>query len=327
MASIQNRVNAVDRIPIGRFPTPVRKISIGSYHTIWIKDDGVCSDLYGGNKIRKLEFLLADARAKGKKRLIVHGDTGSHNVMACSLYGRHFGFDVQSVVFSCREDDDARQSVPRLQAAGVTVTRQRNMLLTMLGARLLGLRRDSYCVPLGCSSPLTTIGYVIAAMELRRQIDEGQMPMPGKIFIAHATGGSVAGLLIGLAITKTPARIVAVQTAERVIAGHAPLQKLVHRTLDLLDGPRSLFTLSMEHLHKIESVFMGAGYRDTPEESLSAVQWMKERGVFLEPVFTGKAAAALLAEARTKPKEQLLFWNTHDQPYRQNGHMMKGNKQ
>jgi 1-aminocyclopropane-1-carboxylate deaminase/D-cysteine desulfhydrase-like pyridoxal-dependent ACC family enzyme len=90
------------RVALGRFPTPVeRHVLNGADGCIemLVKRDDVCATPYGGNKVRKLEFLLGDAKARGARRLITAGATGSHHALATTVYGRKHGFDVSLVLF------------------------------------------------------------------------------------------------------------------------------------------------------------------------------------------------------------------------------------
>jgi D-cysteine desulfhydrase len=186
--------------------------------------------------------------------------------------------------------------------------------LACLGhARLLGLRPGSYAIPLGGTTPLATLGYVGAALELLAQVRDGRLPEPEKIFIAFATGGSVAGLLIGLALAESPTRVVAVQTVDTVVANRRRLEHLVRKTLAILLPGQLRIGDCMARLDSIDGRFLGRGYRDVPASTLAAVRVAQSRELALEPVFTGKALAALLQDMRERPEQKLLFWNTHDQ--------------
>ncbi len=279
---------------------------------IWIKDDGRCSEVYGGNKVRKLEFLLAEAKQHRQDRLVVHGDVESHTVQACGLLGRKAGFDVQAVVFPCREQSWEVPELTRLGKAGVGIHRRSSMLTTVVSAHWIGLRTNAYVVPLGASSTASILGHVNGALELLRQIREGLLPEPQRIYIPFATGGSVAGLLIGLALAGATARVVAVQTVEGLIANRRRLEHLVKDTLTLLGLGSGAFDASMRHLELIESRYLGRGYRDVPVETKTAMSIAAQHGLSLEPAFSGKAFAAMLGALPCCPDGGLLFWNTHD---------------
>ncbi|MBK8478384.1 MAG: pyridoxal-phosphate dependent enzyme [Opitutaceae bacterium] len=181
-------LNRFPRLRLGVFPTPVRQLTLDNGHRFWVKDDSGCSGIYGGNKVRKLEYLLAGARHQGKETLIVHGDVESHTVQACGLLGRREGFAVHAVVFPYRGQTFAVPELPRLAEAGVRVHRRHSMLSAILHAHWLGWRTGGLVIPLGASTPLATLGHVQAALELRDQVREGMQPEPRRIFLPFATG-------------------------------------------------------------------------------------------------------------------------------------------
>lgn len=169
-------------------------------------------------------------------------------------------------------------------------------------------------VPLGASTPCATLGHVRAALELLEQVRRGQLPEPRRIYIPFATGGSVAGLLIGLAMAGAKTRVVAVQTVESVIANRLRLKQLVSGTLRLLGFGRQEFALCLRQLERIDRRQLGKGYRDIPSATQQAVNLAIKQFLRLEPAFSGKAFAALLEELPEFPNGELLFWNTHAQP-------------
>lgn len=311
---LREKLDRIPRLSLGTFPTPARRLAGPRGKSFFLKDDGVCSDLYGGNKVRKLEYLLAQARETGAERLVSFGDADSHNLAALCTFGSLEGFEVKVVVFPFDRHSDLDGCQRILSAPGVRVVVRKRMGTAWISARLSGLSRSDMWVPLGSSSPLTSLGYVRAAMEFCEQIDEGLLPVPEKIFIAFGTGSSVAGLLVGFSLLGFPARVVAVRTVDRFIASARRLRSLVKGTLRILGFPSpSRFARAMERLDRIESSYLGAGFRDRTPESFRAIEFMEERHCRLEPVYTAKAMAALLDELPRHPENKLVFWNTHDQ--------------
>lgn len=310
--------DGISRISLGAFPTPIRQVHLPDGNHFWVKDDGVCSDLYGGNKVRKLQYLLADAKAKGTRRLVVHGDIDSHTVHACCVFGRLAGFEVDAVVFPHAGQSFDSPVLTDLANKGVRVHRKKTMLMAVLWAQILGWCKGSYLVPLGASTPLSTLGYVDAALELIEQVRQGFLPQPTRIYIPFATGGSVAGLLIGLALAGVDTRVVAVQTVDRIIANRNRLECLVKRTLPFVESKDRMFDRCMERLEIIDSNFLGKGYRDVPVAVATAVKTAEQHKLLLEPVFSGKALAALLDQVSRAGDQELLFWNTHDQSHQLN---------
>lgn len=279
----------------------------------WIKDDGGCSEIYGGNKVRKLEYLLSDTQHPSRRAMVVHGDVESHTVQACGLLGRQAGREVDAVVFSHKGQSFDSEVLARLQRAGVHVHRRKSMLTAILHAHWIGWRTRATVVPLGASTTAATLGHVRAALELREQVRRGQLPEPSRIYIPFATGGSVAGLLIGLAMSGAKTRVVAVQTVESVIANRRRLKRLVHDSLNLLGFGRREFDLCMGQLELIDRRQLGKGYRDVTPATQRALTLAADHGMRLEPAFSGKALAALLEDLPEFPDGELLFWNTHDQ--------------
>jgi D-cysteine desulfhydrase len=277
----------------------------------WIKDDAGCSAIYGGNKVRKFEFLLGSAQQRGQKKLIVHGDVESHTVQACGLLGRQAGFQVQAVVFPYRNQSFETPELDRLTAAGVRIHRRGSMLATVLYAHWLGWRTGAWVVPLGASTAVATLGHVSAALELLEQLRQERRGQPKRIYIPFATGGSVAGLLIGLALGGGATQVVAVQTVERIIANRRRLCQLVRATLALLGRGGDAYERCMEHLEMIDGRYLGSGYRDVPKPTESAIAVAARQDLQLEPAFSGKAFAALLDALPEYPHGELLFWNTH----------------
>lgn len=187
------------------------------------------------------------------------------------------------------------------------------MLTAILWAHWIGWRKRAAVVPLGASTPCAALGHVRAALELLEQVRQGQLPEPRRIYIPFATGGSVAGLLIGLAMAGAQTRVVAVQTVQSVIANRWRLESLVSRTLKLLGFGQQEFGLCMERLELIDRRQLGKGYRDITARTQQAVDLAFQHGLRLEPAFSGKGFAALLEGLPEFSNGELLFWNTHDQ--------------
>ena len=310
MASVLRRF---PRIALGRFPSPVRCAQLATGGRFWIKDDGGCSQVYGGNKLRKLEYLLARALRLGKRVLVVHGDVESHTVRASCLLGLQAGLAVHAVVFPHRGQAMDAADLAGLWRSGVRIHRRTSMIGAICHAHWLGWRLGAVVVPLGASTPDATLGYVGAAFELLEQVRQGLLPEPRRIYIPFATGGSVAGLMIGLALAGGQTRVVAVQAVDNVIANSGRLKRLVKQTLTLPGFDRRMFGCCMRRLELIDRRYLGRGYRDIPPATQAAVKLAAHHGLALEPAFSGKAFAAMLDALPEFPHGELLYWNTHHQ--------------
>lgn len=313
MNGLANRLDDFPRLALGDFPSPVRAGKLHEGRTFWIKDDGKTSGIYGGNKIRKLEYLLGAARKAGSRILVTHGDVESHTVQATGILGTREGFAVHAEVFSHRGQSFAAPEVTRLKTERVVIHQRRTMLGAVAHAHWLAWRHKGLVVPLGVTTPISTLGYVRAALELEEQVHAGLLPEPKCIYLPFATCGSVAGLIIGLAFTRMQTRVVAVQTVERIIANRKRLERLVNSTLSLLKIDHAEFNRCLTRLEAIDPNFLGHGYRDISPRILEAVACAATCGLHLETAFSGKAFASMMGALPTSGDGELLFWNTHDQ--------------
>lgn len=303
-------IDNVPRLSLGEFPTPLKKIHLHNGCYFWFKDDGLSSSLYGGNKVRKLEYLLAEAKQSHATRLITYGDYGSHNLLACALFGKKLGFSLDIITFPSPDGYSTENSLSIYEKLNANIITTKNMITASIHALKLR-KKGSYLIPLGSSSPLSTLGYVKAGLELNAQIQEGILPPPKKIYVALGTTGTVAGLLIGLTLAELPTCVVAVRTIEPIIANKFRLSRLVLGALNHLQLPKSFYKAAMNRLEYIDGNWLGKGYGYATPESQKAVELMVKIDVDLEPVFTGKTMAAMLNQLSEYPCGELLFWNTH----------------
>ena len=305
-----NTINKIPRLSLGEFPTPIKKISLDNGSYFWLKDDGLSSSLYGGNKVRKLEYLLAQANQGRAKRLIAYGDYNSHNLLACALFGKKLGFDLDIITFPSPDGFNDESSLAIYKKLNANIVLTKNIITASMHALRLN-KKESYLIPLGSSSVLSTLGYVKAGLELSKQIQKGILQPPKKIYVALGTAGTVAGLLVGLSLAEASSQVVAVRTVESVIANKFNLSKLVFGILKLLQLPKSFHKTVLARLECIDGNWLGKGYGHSTSESQEAIELMIKKDVNLELVFTGKTMAAMLNRLSEYPNGELLFWNTH----------------
>jgi 1-aminocyclopropane-1-carboxylate deaminase/D-cysteine desulfhydrase-like pyridoxal-dependent ACC family enzyme len=202
-------------LELGRYPTPVAQLASLSTPNcaLWIKRDDLTSPIYGGNKLRKLERLLDDARQKGAERIVTVGAVGSHHVLATGVFGALLGLRVEAVLLP-RPDSPGvltalratiAQRVQLFPAESYAAARQRLQAWAEEGA---------YVIPAGGSNRLSTLGILDAAVELAAQVRAGALPEPDLIVVPLGSGGTVAGLLAGLEKTELRSRVLAVTVAE-----------------------------------------------------------------------------------------------------------------
>ncbi len=303
------------RVALGTFPTPVEPLDFPDVPgELWVKRDDRTAERYGGNKVRKLEFILAEARRRGAGRLITAGALGSHHALATTLYGRELGFDVTLVLSPQPPDEKVRSVLRRLVALGAEIRCVPRLEFIPVGlsvGRLFYLPDRPFVVPPGGSSVRGVMGYVQAARELTEQIHAGEVPRPDWVHVACGTMGTAVGLAVGFAMAREPIQVSAVRVVAPVVAHRTALRRLVRATLRALgskgEAPSVKEVMARIHLDKER---LGSGYgRPTPEGG-RATELFQEAGLALDPTYTAKAAAGFLHRVRRSPDDVHLFWQT-----------------
>jgi D-cysteine desulfhydrase len=317
LALLRARLPGLRPLPwlaLGRFPTPVERLAgLGGELGVdlWVKRDDLAAPGYGGNKVRKLEPLLAAARERGARRVFTAGGLGSNHVVATAVHARAAGLACEALVVPQPVTPLVRANLRAALALGVRLIATpgwaRAPRALLAAAARLG--RDVYVIGPGGSSPLGTLGYVAAALELEAQVAAGACPAPAAIFVALGSGGTAAGLLGGLAQTALATRVVAVRVVSPAFAGHAQTVLLARRTLRLLRrlgaAPRPVDSARLA----VVTDQVGPGYGAPTEAGREAVRRAAAAGITLETTYTGKTFAALLARAPALAGP-VLFWDT-----------------
>jgi len=298
------------RVPLGEFPTPVERLPALD---VWVKRDDRSGAPYGGNKVRKLEFLLADAIARGARRIVTLCAFGSHHLLATTIYGRRAGLEVCGLVWPQPSTEHARDTLLLSAGAGACLHPARNLAVLPFAMAGLGLRHRAdrrVFIPPGGSSPLGALGYVAAALELAEQVRAGALPPPDAIYVPFGSGGTAAGLAVGLRLAKLEnARIFAVRVFDRLFTHAHGLAWLANRTAALIRGAGGPDAghFRARDFEVVHDQFGGAYGRETPA-ARAALAAAASCGLTLETTYTAKAFAAVLA--RPKGSGRILFWNT-----------------
>jgi D-cysteine desulfhydrase len=302
------------RVELGAGPTPVQPLTLPGGERFWVKRDDRSAPGYGGNKVRKLEFLLGEARRIGARRLITVGAAGSHHALATALYGRHAGFEVTLVLFPQPLTPHVREVLLADQALGAELRWARRMEAipgAALLARLSHRRDRPMMIPAGGSSPIGSLGYVSAGLELAEQVVAGDLPVPHVIHLAAGTMGTAAGLAIGLALADLPTRIHAIRIASRLVTNERNLHRLVVGTSGILAAAGIPLPTPGALLDRIELSHgaIGAGYGQPTAEGRAAAATLRDH-LALDATYTAKAAGAALQRIASAREECHLFWHT-----------------
>ena len=314
-------------ISLGEFPTPVERLDrlgqdIGVEH-LYIKRDNLSGKVYGGNKVRKLEFLLGRAKLDRAKGVMTFGYAGSNHTLATAIYGQQLELNTTSMLMPQPNAHYVRRNLLMGYQCGAELYQYRNKILLIMGTiwqLLLKKLRHGYfpqiIVP-GGSSPLGVTGFVNAALELKQQVTEGEIPEPDLIYVALGSMGTAVGLILGLKVANLRSRVISVRVIDEGFANVGKMVKLFRKTnsfLHSLDSTFPRFDLRVGDI-EVRHEFFGEQYGLFTEEGMAAVARMKKtEGLKLEGTYTGKALAALIrdAEKQVLRDKTVLFWNTYN---------------
>ncbi|MEQ8207914.1 MAG: pyridoxal-phosphate dependent enzyme [Woeseia sp.] len=308
------------RLPLTSLPTPVRLAHLehnSGTRRILIKQDDRSALLYGGNKVRKLEYMLAAARKKGRKTIATFGTTGSHHALATALYARQHGF--ANIAFLSRQTrtNAVRPVLNMHQKIGseiVPFDGDRATRIATLRRHLRG--RNAMVIPAGGSSWLGTLGFVNAALELSAQIGRGVCDLPDRLYVATGTMGTAVGLALGFALVGVPIDVHAVRISHNSITNDEKLARLAAKTVMMIRRIDSSIpaNLADEMRLTLRHDFFGDGYAQTNAATEQAIR-VARRGLSLklEPTYTGKAMAALLADLKDPATAgmSMMFWQSY----------------
>jgi D-cysteine desulfhydrase len=313
-------LEGLEPLRLGHGPTPVRLLAgLGGVAPVWLKDDGAYA-AHGGNKARKLEWLLADALRRGRRTVITGGAIGTNHGLATALYARQLGLRAVLVLVPQPDSEHARAQLARIRDSEAELHFAAGPAGAFVLAGTLLLRRAAppwrlpYLILPGGSVPLGCVGYVQAGLELGRQVREGQLPEPSHVIVALGSGGTAAGLLLGMRAAGLRSRLVCVLVNDLTRVGARGVLRLARRTQRLLARRRA--TLPQARISAgdilVRDEWLGAGYGHPTAAAARATEAFATQGVALDPVYTAKAAAALLelnqrGELGAGP---LLFWHT-----------------
>jgi D-cysteine desulfhydrase len=315
----------LERVRLGNGPTPVRQLTeLGDEAgeaPVWIKDDGAYSDV-GGNKARKLEWLLADARRRRKRTVLTGGALGTNHGLATATFAARLGMRTILVLVPQPETEHVRAQLSRLRSSGAELHLAPGLVTSyLLGAWLIACRTgrgqgSPYRIPPGGSNALGSIGYVDAAFELAGQIERGELPEPSHVVVALGSGGTSAGLLAGMTLAGMRARLVCILVSDIIRMDARRIAARARRTLTTL-GRHGVDVSGASPAARdlmVETDWLGAGYGHPTQAGERATRLFADRvEVTLEPVYTAKAVAAVLELNRRGAfgAGPLLYWHTY----------------
>ncbi len=297
-------------------PSPLQPIprfgaALGGRAEIWIKREDLLPLAFGGNKLRNLEFLVGAALAEGADTLVTVGRRWSNHCRLTAAAGARAGLQVHLVLSGPPTDPpNPGRVLDELLGATVHQTRtadrhERETRLADVIDELRAAGRRPYVIGVGGSGAVGATGQALAALELARQAEEAGI-RPARIVVPTATGGTQAGLVVGCAIAGQGTAVTGVLVA-RPEAEIRPGIEATVRELAVLAG----VTVPPDAV-ELDASELGEGYgRPTAAAEEATRLLARTEGILVDPIYTAKALAALVAQARARSldDEQVVFWH------------------
>jgi len=294
-----------------------------NHENLWVKRDDLTGDIYGGNKIRKLDFLLAEAVRKKVRVIATSGAIGSHHVLATCLYAKKFGIDTAAIQYPVPNNSHLKRNQEMIDNLARWKINIKTPLSLPLAYRELrknltneGFKPDDlFIIPPGGTNPLGCIGYVNASLEIEEQRKEMGIEPFDFVFLPFGTGGTASGLETGFRLAMSPTRVVAVTVTSPAIANRWTLEWLCESTRLLLSEKLGKLAWLMGKRRKgfeiqIESSYLGSGYAHYGIEEEKIIDMMFEKeGIEIDPVYSAKAMRAFIDKSRMPEfkKKKMLF--------------------
>lgn len=311
------------RVSLGQFPTPLHELphlseTIGGPR-IFVKRDDLTGLALGGNKCRKLEYVLADAQQRGFDTLITSGSSQSNFALQMAAAARKLGMEPYLVlVKGVHVETQGNLLLHNILASSVTimeVSHPSEMFTTMprkmnqLAEELRVKGRNPLVIPAGAFTPLGTAGWVNAAEEISRQLKDLKITIR-YVVVANGSGGTQAGLTTGFKQLKAPIDVIGIS----VLNGRNEATDIV---VDQVNETAGLLNVDLRVRADEVTVYddyIGEGYGIPTKECVEAIRVVAQtEAIFLDPIYTGKAMSGLMdlvGKSQITKKDAVLFIHT-----------------
>ncbi len=285
--------------------------ALGFGGRLLVKRDDTIGFAFGGNKVRKLRYVAAEAQRQHADALVTSGGVQSNHARVTAATAARLGMRCVLVANGAPPAPlTANALLDRLLGAEVRYVANREERAPAMQQAADDLRREGhrpFVIPIGASTPLGALGYVDAMRELLQQIDP-----PDVIVHSTSSGGTQAGLVAGCALAGAATRVIGISADE-------PSAALERQIRDILDGIGPLLGTDRVGAARVEvdDRFVGEGYGIPTAESRAAIEMTaRTEAIFLDPTYTAKAMAGLIAWIRAgafTSSQTVLFWHTGGQ--------------
>jgi len=314
---------ALPRWPLAQLPTPLQEArnlrAALSGPRIFVKRDDLTGLALGGNKTRKLEYLIADARQQGATVVITTGAAQSNHCRQTAAAARHAGLRCVLVLSSTDAEPPIQGNLllDYLLGAEVHIVRdrtERQPAMERIADELRQRGERPYLIPAGGSTPLGAAAYVAAAFELTQQLIALGTEVSRVYVTSSTSGGTHAGLALGTKLCGEPFRVVGIAIEEDAGAVRGVVLPLANATAEFLQVDTRL---EADDLH-IDDRHVGPGYAIPTPACFEAIRLAAQtEGLLLDPVYTGKTLAGLIDHIRNGEigrDETVVFVHTGGAP-------------
>ncbi len=305
------------RVRLAHTPTPLEEYAV-LRTGLWVKRDDLTGNELSGNKVRKLEFLVADALAKGADALVTAGAVQSNHARCTAAVAARFGLRCYLVLSGPATDLDwamGNALLDRLFGATVVHVQrdeELNPRMTSLADELRAQGLTPYVIPIGGSCPLAAWGYIEGLRELKTQVDDLGLRIH-RIVCAAGSCGTLIGLACGAWLENWPVRVTGISISSTLERKRGFLKRSLQDTCAYLELP---FADVYAHVELYD--YAGAGYAKTRREEVELIARIASCcGLVLDPVYTGKAMYGLLdlcANGTISPQENIVFLHSGGLP-------------
>jgi D-cysteine desulfhydrase len=307
---------------LASLPTPVSEhqkyATKHDLESFLIKQDDLTSSIYGGNKIRKLEFLLGEAISKGAKEVITFGSTGSNHALATALMAQRCGLMAHLVLMpqpiSSYVKDNLKWDAVTNAVLHYTpdYPKQLSYAKWLRWKRFFLTGKFPYVIPVGGTCPLGCLGFVNAALEMDLQL--ASHAFPDFIYAPFGSMGTCVGLAAGMALMRKKCKIIGVRVVPDIVANLPNAINLYKQIEALLNqaGIKTDFAPLTDYL-TIRDEFLGDGYGVITDESANALDTAKAQfDMHMDGTYGGKAFACVLQDIDKKAVEgkKVMFYQT-----------------
>lgn len=320
LAALAQRLEMLQPLPLGYLPTPLRPLlrlsqALGGPE-VWIKRDDLTGLGLGGNKIRKLAFLLAEAQRQHADVIMTTGAQQSNHARQTAAVAAMLGLPCVLVL---RGDPPAKPQgnyfLDLLLGAEVRWSGDRP-LLQALDAEAAALRQEGrhpYVITYGGSSALGACGFVAGIAEVAMQAQALGITFDAIVF-ASSSGGTQAGMTAGVRALELPTRVIGISIAEPASSFRHDLARLTNETAALLKLDLAFSNDDFD----VRDAYLGQGYGIVTDVEREAIRFAaRTEGQLVDPVYTGRALGGLMDLIRRgefSPSQRVLFWHTGGAP-------------